>query len=106
MFLPRVLCVSYLQYDKRFLCLYLYRNPGHDGSLYECLLDSMAWVKSVDDKAVFVFVSDANAHHSQWFEPVSPTDRHGRDALDFYNLSGCEQLVRCSLTLPVIHSIL
>ena len=32
---------------------------------------------------VFVFVGDANAHHSEWLESVSPTDRHGRDALDF-----------------------
>ena len=53
----------------------------------------MARVQSVDDKAVFVFVSEANAHHSEWLESVSPTDRHGRDALDFCNLSGCEQLV-------------
>ena len=30
-------------------------NPGHDGSLYYCLLDSMARVQSVNDKAVFVF---------------------------------------------------
>ena len=37
--------------------------------------------------------SDANAHHSEWLEPLSPTDRHGRDAHDFCNLSGCEQLV-------------
>ena len=51
-------------------------------------------VQSVNDKAVFVFVSDANAHHSEWLESISPTDRHGRVALDFYNLSGCEQLVR------------
>ena len=28
-------------------------------------------------------------------ESVSPTDRHGRDALNFCNQSGCEQLVRC-----------
>ena len=28
-------------------------------------------------------------------ESVSPTDRHGRDALDFCNLSSWEQLVRC-----------
>ena len=49
----------------------------------------------VDDKAVFVFVSGANAHHSEWLESVSPTDRHGRDFLDFCNLFGCEQLVRC-----------
>ena len=72
-----------------------YRNPGHDGSLYDCLLDSMARVQSVDHKAVFVFVDDANAHHSDWLESVSPTDRDGRDAHDFFNLSGCEQLVRC-----------
>ena len=26
---------------------------------------------------------------------VFSTDRHGRDALDFCNLLGCEQLVRC-----------
>ena len=49
----------------------------------------------VDDKAVFVFVGDANAHHSWWSESVSLTDRHGHDALDFCNLSGCEQLVHC-----------
>ena len=28
-------------------------------------------------------------------ETVSPTERHGRDALDFCNLSGCEKLVHC-----------
>ena len=28
-------------------------------------------------------------------ESVSPTDQHGRDALIFCNLSGCEQLVSC-----------
>ena len=52
-----------------------YCNLGHDGSLYDCLFDSMAWAQSVDDKAVFVFVSDANAHHSDWLESVSPTDQ-------------------------------
>ena len=72
----------------------LYSNLGHDGSLYDCLLDSMARVRSVDDKAVVVFVSDSNAHHSEWLELISPTDRHGRDALDFCDLSDCEQLVR------------
>ena len=50
-------------------------------------------MQSVDDKAVIVFVSDDNAHHSEWLESVSHTDRHGRDGLDFYNQSGCEQLV-------------
>ena len=73
-----------------------FRNPGHDGSLYDCLLDSLARVQSVDDKAVLVFVGDANAHCTEWLESVSTTDQHGRTALNFYNLSGCEQLVRCS----------
>ena len=41
-----------------------YHNPEHDSSLYDCLLDFMAMVQSVDDKAVFVFVGDVNAHHS------------------------------------------
>ena len=56
----------------------------------------MALAQSVDDKAVFVFVGDTNAH-SEWLESVSPTDRHGRDALDICNLCGCEQLVRCPI---------
>ena len=66
----------------------------HDGSLYDCILDFMGRVQSVDGKAVLVFVSDANVHHSEWLESVSPTERHGRDALNFCNLSGCEQLMR------------
>ena len=78
-----------------FNLYFFYRNPGQDGSIYDCLLDSMARVQSVDDKAVSVFVRDAIAHHSEWLELVSPTDRHGRDALDFYNQTGCEQLVCC-----------
>ena len=51
-------------------------------------------MQSVDDKAVFVFVGDANSYRSEWLGSVSSTDRHGRDALDFCNLSGCEQFVR------------
>ena len=47
------------------------------------MLDSIARVQSVDDKAVFVFASDANTHHSEWLESVSPTHRHWRDDLDF-----------------------
>ena len=31
---------------------------------------------------------------TEWLELVSPTDGHGHDALDFYHLSGCEQLAR------------
>ena len=78
-----------------FYVYVFYHYPMHDHSLYNCLLDSMAQVQSVDDMAVFVLVSDANAHHSECLDSVSPTDRHGPEALDFCNLSGCEQLVRC-----------
>ena len=58
--------MSWLWLD-RARCPALDRNPGHDGSLYDCLLDSMVRVQSVDDNAVFVFVGDANAHDSEWF---------------------------------------
>ena len=77
-------------YDHAF-----YRNPGHYGSLYDHLLDSMAREQSFDDKAVFVFVGDVNARHSEWLESVSPTDQHRPDILNFFILSCCEQLVRC-----------
>ena len=53
----------------------------------------MARVQSVDDTAVFVFVGDDNAHHPDLLESIFPTDRYGRDDLDFCNLLGCVQLV-------------
>ena len=64
-----------------------YRNTGQDGSFYDRLRDSMAREQSVDDKAGFVFVGDANAHLSVWLGSVSLIDRHGRGAFDFRNLS-------------------
>ena len=39
----------------------------------------MAIIQSIDNKAVFVFVGDVNAHHYEWFVSVSPTDCHGLD---------------------------
>ena len=30
----------------------------------------------------------------EWLKSVSPTEGHGRDALDFCNLAGCEQMAR------------
>ena len=49
-----------------FMFVYaFYHSPGHDSSLYDCLLNSMTRVQSVNDKAVFVYVVDANAHHSK-----------------------------------------
>ena len=43
----------------KFYVYAFYHNPGSDGSFDDCPLDSMARLQSVDDKAVFVFVSDA-----------------------------------------------
>ena len=87
MFLPWILCL--FSRINNFYVYAFYLNPGYDGSLYDCLFDSTAQVPPVDDKAVFVFVGDANAYHSKWLVSVSPTDQHGRDVLDFYNLLGC-----------------
>ena len=54
-----------------------YRNQGHDGSLYDCLLDSMDQVQSVDDKARFVFLGDDIAHHSDsdWSQSLLLIDK-------------------------------
>ena len=79
---PCVFCIC--TRINNFYVYTFYCNPWHDGPLYDCLHDSIVIVQSVDDKAVFVFVGDA-----------SPTDRHGKDARDFCNLSGCERLVHC-----------
>ena len=68
---------------KNFYVYAFYHNPGDDGSLYDCLVDSMARVQSVDGKAVFVFVGDVNNYHSEWLESVSLTDWLGHDAFVF-----------------------
>ena len=64
----------------------IYHHPGHDGSLYDSLLDSTALVQSVNNKAVFAIVCDDNYHHTEWLDSVLPTDLHGRNALYFCNL--------------------
>ena len=74
----------------------LYRNPDANNDLYDCLLTSMASIQSVDTKASFLFLGDLNAHHQEWLGSISPTNRNGHAALDFSNLSGCEQLIRGS----------
>ena len=53
----------------------------------------MSSVQEDDRKAVFAFVGDFNAHHREWLASVSPTNAHGRAALDFPSISGCSQLV-------------
>ena len=76
-----------------FYVFSLYRNPDLDDSIYDCCLTKMALIQETDQKSCFVFVGDLNAHHQQWLNSLSPTNRHGHAALDFSNLSGCTQLV-------------
>ena len=45
----------------------------------------MLWLLMVN----LVFVGDVNAHHEEWLVS-SMTTLHGRAALDFASLSGCE----------------
>lgn len=71
----------------------IYRNPHLDDAIFDCLLQSMARIQEVDRRSAFIFVGDFNAHHRDWLSSISPTDGHGRAALDFANLSDCEQLV-------------
>lgn len=76
-----------------FYIFALYRNPDLDDKLYDCLLEAMAKIQSVDSKASFVFVGDLNAHHSEWLGSTRTTE-HGVAAFDFSTVSGCSQLVR------------
>ncbi len=78
---------------QNFYILGSYRNPDSDDTIFDCLLMAMAMIQDDDRKAAFVFAGDYNAHHREWLESVSPTDSHGRAALDFANVSGCSQLV-------------
>ena len=66
----------------------------------------MARMQSVDDKAVFVFVGDANSLHSECLELVSPTYRLGLDSLDFAICPVGGSWCPVPVTLLVIDSIL
>ena len=70
-----------------------YRNPDLDDSIYDCLKESMSNIQESDRKACFVFVGDFNAHHRDWLQSRSATDRHGVSAYNFANETGCTQLV-------------
>ena len=79
-----------------FYLFAVYRNPDLDDQIFDCLLNSMAVIQENDRKAAFLFVGDFNAHHREWLNSVSPTDCHGRRALDFSTESGCDQLIHRS----------
>ena len=76
-----------------FYLFSVYRNPNANDHIYDCLLNSMAAIQGNDRKAAFLFVGDFNAHHREWLNSVSPTDRHGQSAIDFATESGCDQLI-------------
>ena len=71
----------------------LYRNPNHDDSIYDCLLEKLALAQSQDPKSSFVICGDCNAKHKEWLDSHI-TDIHGRSALEFSAASACEQLIR------------
>ena len=87
-----VLCFKIYSKFHNIYILALYRNPNHDDSIYDCILESIASAQSQDPKASFVICGDCNAKHREWLNS-SITDRHGRSALEFSASSSCEQLI-------------
>ena len=64
------------------------------------------WGQSVDDKAVCGFVSDANAHHSEWLESVYLLIDMGMMLLFFAICPIVSSWCAVPLTLLAIDSIL
>ena len=77
-----------------FYIFSVYRNPDANDTIFDCLLSSMASIQQNDVKSSFLFLGDFNAHHREWLNSISPTDRHGLCAYDFASVSACDQLVR------------
>ena len=75
----------------------LYRNPGLDDRIFDCLLASMAAMQFEGVRASFLFVGDLNGHYQEWLGSTT-TNRHGVAAFDFATVSGCGQLVVEHLT--------
>ena len=90
---PEVVCLRIRTKHMNFYVFAVYRNPGADDSLLDCLLTAMTEVQQTDRKSSFVFVVDFNAYHREWLGSVSQTDVHGRALLDFATSSSCQQLV-------------
>ena len=65
----------------------------------------MTRVQSVDDKVVFLFVSDATAHHSEWLESVSPLIDMGVMLLIFTIYQVVSSYCDVQLTLLVTKSL-
>ena len=70
----------------------LYRNPDLDDHIFDCLLASMAAVRTEDIRASFLFVGDLIGHHQEWLGSTT-TNRHGVAGFNFSNVYSCDQLV-------------
>ena len=78
---------------QNFYIFFVYRSPNADDRMFDCLLDAMGRIQSVDRRSVFCYVGDFNCHHTEWLG--SPrTDGHGVAAYDFATVADCTQLVR------------
>ena len=49
--------------ESRSFAFAIYRNPGGDNSVLDCLMNSMAVVQESDQKASYVFKVEFNAHN-------------------------------------------
>ena len=88
-----VLCFKIYSKFNNLYIFAVYRNPGHDDSIYDCLLERIALAQSTDRKACFVITGDCNAKHEEWLNS-SLTDQHGRAAKDFCVAADCLQLIQ------------
>ena len=76
-----------------FYIFSVYRNPDANDSIFDCLLSSRASIQQNEIRSSFLFLGDFSAHHREWLNSISPTDRHGLRAYDFSSVSGFDQLV-------------
>ena len=65
----------------------LYRKPGLDDLIFDCLLASMAAFQAEDVCASFLFAGDLNGHHQVWLGSTT-TNRHGGTAFAFATVPG------------------
>ena len=88
-----VLCFKIFSKHYNIYIFALYRNPGHDDSIYDCLLEGIGLAQSLDKKACFVISGDCNAKHQEWLNS-NVTDQHGRSAREFCTAADCLQLIQ------------
>ena len=52
------------------------RNPNAGDGIFDFLLISMTAIQENYRKASYVFIRDSNAHHREWLNSISQTDRY------------------------------